>query len=628
MCGILGFIQKQKDFKTLEIMLKAQDYRGPDDSGMYFEPKSGVHFGHNRLSILDLSVNAHQPFESGEFVITYNGEVYNFNDIKKELLKLGYDFSSKSDTEVILKSYQEWGMECVHKFVGMFAFGILDKVKNRLLLVRDRAGVKPLYYYQKNDVFIFSSEIKSLFYYPKFEKVQNKKVLPYFFQFGYIPTPHSIFENCYKLEAGHYMEIDLNSLHVEKTKYWDVNEFYQKEPFDKSEKEVLDDLEDLLSDAINLRMIADVPVGVFLSGGYDSTLVSAVLSKTQKIDTFTIGFNDNEYNEAKHAKEVARHLKTNHHEYYMKERDMLELVESLPFFYDEPYGDSSALPTMIVSRIAKENVKVALSADGGDEAFCGYDKYFFLDKFFHIFSNPFKKLLLRGALGITNEDIAQKINDFLPENKKQKGIKRKYLKFKRAINSQTKEEMFLNASSYIEPKSIENFLKIQKNQEIFEKFDEIKGVDFLNQMLAIDYKTFMIDDVLTKVDRATMSVSLEGREPLLDHRIIEFLARVPKDLKYKNKQGKYLERQILYKYIPKDLVDKPKSGFGIPLDIWLRGELRQMMEKYLDKSKLDDEIFDINDVLEEKEKFLNGNENGFTIWFVMMYQMWKEKWFG
>lgn len=629
MCSIVGFINKKENSDVLKKMLAVQNYRGPNDSGVFFDNKSGVHLGHNRLSIQDLSEQGHQPFVSDckNYVIAFNGEVYNFKKIREELENLGYKFISHSDTEVILYSYKEWGINAVHKFIGMFAFAILDKTKNKLFLVRDRAGVKPLYYYNAGNEFLFSSELKSFHEYPHFRKELDADVLPYFFQFGYIPAPHSIFKNCYKLEAGHYLEYDLQTSQRTVVKYWDVNDFYLQEEFDTSEKEILLELESLLDDAINLRMVADVPVGVFLSGGYDSSLVSAILAKTQKIDTFTIGFDDEEYNEAKHAKAIAHHLKTNHHEYYMQEKDMLDLVETLPFFYDEPFGDSSALPTMIVSKMARQNVTVALSADGGDEAFCGYDKYFFLEKFFPIFSNSFKKIFLQTALNITDENFALTINNLLPKSKRQKGIKRKYLKFKRAINSPTKEQMFLNASSYVEPNVIKKFLKVPKDEKIFQKFAEISGADFLDQMMAVDYKTFMADDVLTKVDRATMSVSLEGREPLLDHRIIEFMGRVPKSLKYKNRQGKYLLRQILYKHIPKQLVDKPKSGFAIPLDRWLRGELRDMMEQYLNKSKLDDNIFNIDEVLEQKQKFLNGHENGFVIWFIMMYQMWKEKWF-
>ena len=373
MCGIIGFIDKKKSINTLNDMLNIQSYRGPDDRGLYFDEKNGVHFGHNRLSIQDLSSYGHQPFVSdcGNYIIVFNGEVYNFKNIRVDLEELGYKFISNSDTEVILYSYKEWGIKCIDKFIGMFAFAILDKVEDKLVLIRDRAGVKPLYYYIYEDQFMFSSEIKSFHKHPKFKKEQNLEVLPYFFQFGYIPAPYTIFKNCFKLEAGHYLELKIDNLEFKITKYWDVNDFYLQEKFTKSENEILKDIEKILDDAIDLRMVSDVPVGVFLSGGYDSSLVASILAKKQgkKINTFTIGFDDEKYNEAKHAKTIAEYLGTNHTEYYMRNSDMLDLVEKLPFYYDEPFGDSSALPTMIVSKLARQSVTVALSSDGGDEAF-------------------------------------------------------------------------------------------------------------------------------------------------------------------------------------------------------------------------------------------------------------------
>ncbi|MCT7446754.1 asparagine synthase (glutamine-hydrolyzing) [Aliarcobacter skirrowii] len=630
MCGIVGFIDKNKNIDTLNDMLKIQSYRGPDDSGVYFDEKSGVHFGHNRLSIQDLSSHGHQPFVSdcGNYIIVFNGEVYNFKAIRTELQNLGYNFISNSDTEVMLYSYKEWGIKCIDKFVGMFAFAILDKVEDKLVLVRDRAGVKPLYYYIYEDQFMFSSEIKSFHKHPKFKKEQNLEVLPYFFQFGYIPAPYTIFQNCFKLEAGHYMELEINSLEFEITKYWDVNDFYLQEKFTKSEDDILKDIEKILDDAIDLRMVSDVPVGVFLSGGYDSSLVASILAIKQgkKINTFTIGFDDEKYNEAKHAKTIAEYLGTNHTEYYMKNSDMLDLVESLPFYYDEPFGDSSALPTMIVSKLARQSVTVALSSDGGDEAFCGYSKYFFLNKFKDIFSNSFKREVLKVGLNLFSANSVEYINKKLPKNLKQTNIKDKYTKFQRAINSSSLEEMFQNASSYVDKNEIARFLKVSKNKELFKKWEKIGNIEFLNQMMAVDYKLFMNDDVLTKVDRATMSVSLEGREPLLDHRIIEYMARVPLDIKYKNKQGKYILRQVLYKYLPKEIVDKPKSGFQIPLNEWLRGELKPLVLKYLNVSRMDENIFDIGEIERIKKRFFDGEDIGTTIWFILMYQMWKGKW--
>lgn len=628
MCGLVGFINKHENLNTLQNMLKIQSYRGPDDTGIYFDRQTGVHLGHNRLSVQDLSIQGHQPFISdcGKYVIVFNGEVYNFISVREELKTLGYKFISHTDTEVILYSYKEWGIKCIDKFVGMFAFAILDKNKNKLLLVRDRAGVKPLYYYVFEKEFMFSSELKSFHKHPDFKKEQNSEVLPYFFQFGYIPAPFTIFKNCFKLEAGHYLKFDLLNFTYETHKYWDVNNFYFMDKFDKTEDEILLNLEDILNDAINLRMISDVPVGVFLSGGYDSSLVASILSKKQSINTFTIGFDDPKYNEAIHAKNIAKYLKTNHTEYYMKNDDIFDLIDSLSFFYDEPFGDSSALPTMVVSRIAKEKVSVALSADGGDEAFCGYSKYFFLNKLENIFSSKIKQSFVKFGLNLVNANLIEYINYKLPINLRQTNIKDKYIKFQRAFNSTTLEDAFKNASSYISQDEIKKLLFISCNDQIFNKWNKIGNLDFINQMMAIDYKLFMCDDVLTKVDRATMSVSLEGREPLLDHRIIEFMARVPLNLKYKNNKGKYLLRQILYKYIPKELVDKPKSGFTIPINEWLRGNLKFLVDKYLVDDKFDQNIFNIAYINKLKIRFFAGENLGSIIWFILVYQMWKEKW--
>jgi len=629
-CGIVGFISKEKKITILKDMLAIQSYRGPNDQGIYFDEDSGIHFGHNRLSIQDLSSHGHQPMVSdcGKYVIVFNGEVYNFKAIRKELKELGYNFNSDSDTEVILYSYQQWGMNCLDKFIGMFAFSILDKIQQKVFLVRDRAGVKPLYYYAYNKEFMFASEVKSFHKHPNFQKEQNLDVLPYFFQFGYIPAPYSIFKNCYKLEAGHYLEYNIQHSTFNIQKYWDIYDFYQEEKFAKSEQEILSDLEIILDEAIALRMISDVPVGVFLSGGYDSSFVASILAKKQgkKISTFTIGFDDKKYDEAVHAKTIADYLGTNHTEYYMTNNDIFDLIKDLPFYFDEPFGDSSSLPMMIVSKLAKESVTVALSADGGDETFCGYSKYFFLNKFSKIFSNSLKRKVLKTGFNLFSANTVEYINDKLPKNLKQTNIKDKYIKFQRAINSNSLEEMFENASSYVDKNEITKFLKVRRDPMLFNKWSKIGDIEFLNQMMANDYKLFMNDDVLTKVDRATMSASLEGREPLLDHRIIEYMARVPLRFKYKNGQGKYLLRQILYKYLPKEMVDKPKSGFQIPLNDWLRYELKPMVEKYLDRTQLDDTIFDINKIEELKKDFFSGSEIGNTIWFILMYQMWKERW--
>ena len=634
MCGFVGFLGKKRDDSTVERMLQTQSYRGPDDSGVFVEEiASGyVHLGHNRLAIQDVSTQGHQPFVSacGEYIIVFNGEVYNFKSIRTELRELGHTFISKSDTEVILYAYKEWGMACLKKFIGMFAFSLLDKQQKKIYLVRDRAGVKPLYYYDDGVTFLFSSELKSFHAHTGFKKVLNKDALPYYFQMGYIPAPYSIYQNTYKLEAGHYLVYDLidNSHIIEQ--YWSIDSCYEQEKFDKSESEILDDLEVLVEESVNLRMISDVPVGIFLSGGYDSSLVTALLAKNHRdLHTFTIGFEDKKYNEAMHAKEIASYLGTRHTEHYVTSKEMLAKLDTFAFYYDEPFGDSSALPTMMVSNLARKDVAVALSGDGGDEVFCGYSKYFFLEKTSSVFTNKFKKRLLQKTLDSVNSKVVGRLNALLPFWLQQTNIEDKYQKFKRAVNAGDFDEMFLSASSPVDANDVKDLLHIEASKEYFYAFEMNRKHSLLDEMMRIDYKTFMVDDVLTKVDRATMSVGLEGREPLLDHRIIEYMARVPVDIKYKNRQGKYLLRQILYKHLPQKLVNKPKAGFQVPLRDWLENDLKYLVEKYLDKDTIDDEIFDIEVIVGMKEEFFLGDyTHVHKIWFILMYEMWKEKWFG
>jgi len=458
----------------------------------------------------------------------------------------------------------------------------------------------------------------------------NKEVLPYYFQFGYIPAPHTIFENTYKLLPGHYVEIDINDsepIDFKVIKYWDVEEFYKKDKFTDNEEAILSNLEDLITDSVNLRMISDVPVGVFLSGGYDSTLVTALLAqnKQRKLHTFTIGFEDKKYNEAEHAKTIAKYFGTEHSELYISNQDLLDKVSDVPFHYDEPFADSSALPTMMVAELAKKDVTVALSADGGDEVFCGYSKYFMLQKFESVFASSLKKNTVNALMKVIPAKMVGAINSLLPKSKRFTNIEDKYAKFKRAMSAKSLSDMFCNASSYVNPQQVKQFLKIKP--ELFGTFDFEPELSFIDNMMLTDYRSFMVDDVLVKVDRACMSNSLEGREPLLDHRIIEFMAQVPNKLKYKNKQGKYLARQILYKHIPAEMVDKPKSGFQIPLVNWLKNKLKPLVEEHIQPEKLDEELFNIEELLKLKSRFYAGdNTLANALWFVLMFQMWREQW--
>lgn len=630
MCGIAGFcdFSKKSSNNILKEMTDVLHHRGPDDSGYFGDENSfaQIGLGHRRLSILDLSAHGHQPMSFEHLYIVFNGEVYNFKEIKKELLELGYDFYSDSDTEVILKSYHQWGIKAVDKFNGMFAIVIYDKKANKLLFIRDRAGVKPFYYYKKDGLMLFSSELKSFHKHPDFQKEINKNSLSLYLQFGYIPEPHSIFKSTYKLRAGHHIEINLKSQKFEEIKYWDVVDFYNKPKLDIGENEAIEQTEELLKSSFEYRMVSDVPVGVFLSGGYDSSAVTAILQsgRSEKLNTFTIGFEEKGFDEAPYAKEVAKYLGTNHAEYYCTQKDALEIIPKLCELYDEPFGDSSAIPTTLVSMLAKKYVTVSLSADGGDEIFAGYSKYTTTIRYFDKFNSIPNGI--KSLIGFGMENINPR---YIPILNKTYNFATRYEKIKAILKTKDSLEVMKCTSEY--------FTKTERNKLLKASFDDL-GTNFdirvgntndkINQMLAIDYKTYMIDDILTKVDRATMSVGLEGREPMLDYRIIEFVSQLPSKLKYKDGNKKWLLKQITHKYLPKEMMDRPKQGFGVPLTEWFRDELKEYFMVYLDEKRINKEgLLDFKEVVRLRDNYLNGNkENVRKLWFLLMFEMWYERW--
>ena len=636
MCGLVGFISDINNKGNLKKMLHIQKYRGPNDNGYFIDNDTGVHLGHNRLSIQDLSSNGHQPFISNceNYILVFNGEIYNYKEIRSDLIKLGYVFLSGSDTEVVLYSYKEWGIKCLDRFIGMFAFVIMDKAQGKLILSRDRAGVKPLYYYSNGKDFAFSSELKSFTKFDNFKQVINKDILPYYFQFSYIPAPHTIYNNCFKLKSGHFIEYDLVDNFYSIHKYWDITDFYLMDKFDKSEDQIIQEVSEILESSCKYRMISDVKTGVFLSGGFDSSLVLALTQEEygKSVNTFTVGFRDEQYNEANHAKKIADYLSANHTEYYCTEDDMLDFVKKLPFYWDEPFADESALPTVIVSRLAKKDVTVALSADGGDEIFCGYSKYFAINKLFKVKKNHIANLVLKFIITNIPVRFLYYLNNILPASVRQTDIEVKFQKFKSLINSEELKDAFIRASSSVSPDYLENILK-NGSYKFFDKtefnnFSQLKGLDKLDQMMAIDYKTFLPDDVLCKVDRASMSVSLEGREPLLDHRVAEYMARVPSVMKYKKGMGKYILRQVLYKYIPKKIVDKPKTGFSVPIKNWLLGDLKGLAIESLESKDLEkDDIFHPEALKLITDELKDGQlKSPALVWNIIMYVLWRREW--
>lgn len=633
MCGITGFIDYTN--QSSEVLLcKMRDslyHRGPDSMGAVFINNSDcqIGFGHRRLSIIDLSECGNQPMrdESDNYIITFNGEVYNYKEIKSELQSLGIQFYSASDTEVVLKAYIQWGIRAVDKFIGMFAFAIYDRLKNKVYFCRDRAGVKPFYYYFDSKVILFGSELKSLIQHPSFQKRINFDSLGNFLKRGWIASPFTIFESTYKLKPGHYLEVALDNQGISEKCYWDVHDYYRMDELPVSFNEAKERIHELLKSACEYRMVADTEVGVFLSGGFDSSLVTAILQKERKnkLNTFSIGFEEKRYNEAPYAKAVANHLGTNHHEFICSAQDALKLIPDLPYFYDEPFADSSALPTMLVSKLASSKVKVCLSADGGDEVFGGYTRYFANDDIFDMIKNipKFMRGPLSGLMGLFTVYSAKNPRAQIRLEKLQKGLK---------VNEFAHRFRFRSEPMHFSIHEINKVIKRNKiDLGVKTFYDDIrlrKGITPTMYMMALEYKTSLIDDMLVKVDRATMAYSIEGREPLLDHRLVEYCARLSKTIHYKNYNSKSLIREICYEYIPRQLMDRPKKGFSIPTERWLRNELKELVMDYSQHQFLKDQnIFSIKSYNKIVDGFFKGGDkNAERIWILLMFQLWYKKW--
>ncbi|MBP6432879.1 MAG: asparagine synthase (glutamine-hydrolyzing) [Ferruginibacter sp.] len=632
MCGISGFIDfsKTSSQAILEKMNRTMAHRGPDGEGyaMFTTNIAIVGLGHRRLSIIDLSPAGSQPKKYNQFHITFNGEVYNYEEIKAALTAKGHQFNSHSDTEVVLHAYEEWGNKCLDKFIGMYSFVIYDEQKQKIFACRDRAGVKPFNYYWNNDVFVFASELKAIVEHPKFEKKINLDAVAAYLQYSYVPTPHCIYQNTYKLKPGNFLELDLGKKEIITAQYWNVYDAYNKPILNIDFNEAKQETAKILKKAFDYRMVSDVPVGVFLSGGYDSACVTALLQKdrTEKIKTFTIGVPDAGLNEAPFAKDVANHLGTDHTEYYCTQKEALELIPQLPFFYDEPFADSSAIPTSLVSKIAREKVIVALSADAGDEIFAGYNRYDYALKF---------GKRLQQIPGVFRKTLAALMNAIpstaIPLVQKKYLFHSRYEKIKNFLQNPSEKNILKNITQQMTDDSIAVLMKhpVKVLPSAFDS-EELNPENYsvLTYMMAIDYQTYMLDDILQKVDRATMSTSLEGREPFLDQHIIEWAAQLPIEYKYNKGQKKYILKEIVHDYIPKTMMDRPKMGFGIPIASWLQNELKPFVDLYFDEAFVEKQnIFNNAEVQKVKHAFYNGKtERAEKIWFLLMFQMWYDKW--
>ena len=518
MCGIAGFIDFNNS-SSQDILKQCTDvlsHRGPDGSGYEFfqNDHCQVGLGHRRLSIIDLSNAASQPMWYKNFCIIFNGEMYNYAEVKVELEKIGHQFITHSDTEVILHAWEQWGAGMIDHFIGMFVFIIYDKEKKELTCFRDRAGVKPFYYYWEDGLFLFASELKSFHKHPNFKKEINLQAVHQFFQYGYIIAPLAIFKNTFKLIAGHYLQFSTEKKNFSINKYWDVYDAYNKPKLDITEKEAKDHVEKLLVSACQYRMVADVPVGVFLSGGYDSTAVTAILQSHQKekLKTYTIGFFEEEHNEAKHAKKVADYLQTDHTEHYCTAKEAQEIIPDIPFYCDEPFGDSSIIPTTLVSRLARKEVTVALSADAGDETFAGYNKYPLALHFLKLINRypPFIKGPAGKLLMYAPDLLLQKISRNPAASIKKQRLS-KLLQLPKVTACIINDDLL---SQVYTSDQLEDLLsnKTSRPQSFFTSENLLNdSLGQLDRMLAIDYKTYMPDDILVKVDRAGMSTSL-GRK--------------------------------------------------------------------------------------------------------------------
>jgi asparagine synthase (glutamine-hydrolysing) len=632
MCGIAGFIDFKKNSSEdiLAQMACAVSHRGPNGQGVYFEStgKADIGLGHRRLSIIDLSHAADQPMHFDGLHIIFNGEIYNYVEIKQELLSLGHSFQTHSDTEVILHAWREWGEKAIEQWHGMFAIAMYDEKSQKLTCIRDRAGVKPFYYYFKEGTFLFGSELKSLMIHPAFQKSINVDALGAFLQYNYVPSPYSIFNDTYKLPAGHILNLDITSKLVSLKAYWNVYDYYNKPKLSIELPEAIDETELILQKSFQYRMVADVPVGVFLSGGYDSTCVTALLqhSNSEKIKTFTIGSTDQKLNEAPFARQIAAHLGTNHTEYYCSSKEALDIIPELPFYYDEPFADPSAIPTILVSRMARKEVTVALSADAGDEVFAGYNRYDYISRFgnkLRSIPGPMRKVMASAMDNMSSDKI--------PFFRDQRNFHSRYDKLKNLLKDPSPSELLKNLTQVFSQPEIDRLFNLpvhvldtaHTSKELLEQY-----YDPLSFMMAIDYKTYMVDDILQKVDRATMSVSLEGREPFLDQHIIEWAAQLPSDYKYFKGQKKYILKQIVHKYVPKEIMERPKMGFGIPVEKWLADELKPLVMEYLSPEKVNVHgLFNTEEVKNLCADFYNGRkEKHLKIWHILMFQMWYEKW--
>jgi len=640
MCGFAGSLGAGEcDENSLRRMVATLSHRGPDDKGLWFDQDAAIGLVHARLSILDLSAAGHQPMSStsGQYVIVFNGEIYNHIKLRAELEQSGHapNWRGHSDTETLLAGFHAWGIEAtLRKSVGMFAFAVWDKQTHTLTLARDRLGEKPIYYGWQGGTFLFGSELKALKAHPAFCAEIDRDALAAFMRYSYIPAPQSIYHGIHKLMPGSLLSVRAGKHTGSKSvQYWSLLGVAREgllAPFTGSDAEALQGLEASLSESVSIQQISDVPIGAFLSGGIDSSTIVALMQakSIRPIHTFTIGFDDLQFNEAVHARAVARHLGTDHTELYVTPEEARVVIPQLPMLYDEPFGDSSQIPTYLVSQLARRSVTVSLSGDAGDELFGGYNRYTWTRKLLKV-PAPLRRMLacLLGALSPAQWDrIYSALQPMLPSSIRVRmpGDKAHKLSHVLAVDSDAAIYQRL-VSTWQYPDTV--VLGGRDCMNLSQAWDELTDFDAPEyRMMALDALTYLTDDILCKVDRAAMGVSLETRVPFLDHRVVEYAWRLPLHMKIRNGQSKWILRQLLYKYVPKELIERPKMGFGVPIDAWLRGPLREWAENLLNESRLRQEgYFNPTPIRQKWVEHISGKRNWqYQLWNVLMFQAWLE----
>ena len=641
MCGFVGYFSPQK-FPD-DLIRKMGDsiiHRGPDASGYWSDKDNGLYLCHRRLSVIDITEAGAQPMESytGRYTITFNGEIYNYLHIKNELEDngYGYEWRGHSDTEIILRAFEVWGIEpTLNKMIGMFAIALWDKESKSLYLCRDRLGEKPLYYGWQGNSFFFGSELKSFLPHPHFNKTINPLAVSSFFKYNYVPNDLCIYLGIQKLIPGSFASIHFESKAIKIEKYWDLKKIVtnKSERPIKTVNEWTADLDFLLRDAIKQQMLSDVPLGAFLSGGIDSSLIVSIMQAQSNlaIKTFSIGFSDKELNEAIYANAVAKHLGTDHTELYVSSQDALNVIPDLAKIYDEPFSDSSQIPTYLLAKLAREKVTVSLSGDAGDELFCGYERYTQANSIWK--KLQYAPLNVRNKLGqLISAKSVDKWDDWFNRHKSFIPSKYHLTHFGDKVHKGAKLLGISNEFSFYDSfltHSWPGFITSKDVQAEMYNFNDLGKLSFTERMMFLDTVTYLPNDILVKVDRAAMANSLETRVPFLDHRVVEFAWKVPMDLKIRDGKAKWLLRQVLNQYVPKEMIERPKMGFGVPLDSWLSNPLKEWGQQLLSNESLNQHgLLNNENVHSLWNQHIKGERKWhYQLWDILMFQAWYQEYF-